>query len=134
MRSPSTAASSMGEDTVNTEDMADTQEVTNTKEETTVQLQKLKEEKPLDFRFHAAFMAYSKAWDENSSEETRTKLNEIISFLKDDDASYEMFYASLGRFRKDQTEYQSRARFKGQRKREWQRSEAKNARNARHKK
>ncbi len=124
----------MEEDTTNTENTLDTQDMAGTQEEITIQIQKLKEEKPLDFRFHAAFMAYSKAWDDNSSQEARTKLNELVSSLKDDDASYEMFYAGLGQFRKDRTEYQSRARFKGQRKMEWRKSEAKSARNARHKK
>jgi len=124
----------MEEDTTNTENAPDAQDMTSTQDETKIQVQKLKEEKPLDFRFHAAFMAYSKAWDDNSSEETRTKLNELVSSLEEDDASYEMFYASLGQFRKDRTEYQSRARFKGQRKMEWRKSEAKSARNARHKK
>jgi len=114
----------MGEDTPSTPDTV------------SPQLQKLDEDKPLDFRFHAAYMAYSKAWDENSSEEARAKLNELISSLKEDDSNYEMFYSSLGQFRKDRTEYQgqSRTRIRVQRKMEWRKSEARNARNARHKK
>ncbi len=124
----------MEEDTTNAGNTTDTQDMPTPQKETTVQVQKLQEEKPFDFKFHAAFMAYSKAWDDSSSEEARMKLNELVSSLEDDDASYEMFYASLGQFRKERSEYQSRARFKGQRKMEWRRSEAKSARNARHKK
>ena len=124
----------MEEDTTDTGNTTDTQDMEVTHEETAVGVQKLGEEKPLDFRLHAAFLAYSKAWDDNSSQEARSKLNELVSSLGDDDASYEMFYAGLGQFRKDRTEYQSRARFKGQRKMEWRKSEAKNARNLRHKK
>jgi hypothetical protein len=121
----------MGEDTQNTPDTSDTPDTPDT---AIAQIQKLNEDKPLDFRFHAAYTAYSKAWDENSSEETRAKLNELISSLKGDDASYEMFYGSLGQFRKDRVEYQSRSRVRVQRKMEWRKSEARNARNARHKK
>ena len=36
---------------------------------------KLMIDKPSDFLFHAAYTAYSKAWDENLSEDARTKLN-----------------------------------------------------------
>ncbi len=98
------------------------------------QVQKISEDRPLDFRYHAAYLAYSKAWDDNSSDEAKVKLNELLSSLKGDDVSYESFYAGLGQFRSERTEFQSRTRIKVQRKKEWRRSEERSARNARHRK
>ena len=42
------------------------------------ELTKLQVDKPEDFKFHVAYMAYSGAWEENTSGATRTKLNELI--------------------------------------------------------
>ncbi|MEM2094822.1 MAG: hypothetical protein QXI32_05945 [Candidatus Bathyarchaeia archaeon] len=92
------------------------------------------EGRPQDFRYHAAYLAYSKAWDENSSDEVKAKLNELLSSLKDDDVSYELFYKGLDQFRGERPEFQSRIRIKVQKKKEWRKSEEKSARNARHKK
>jgi len=94
---------------------------------------KLQMDNPSDFKFHAAYMAYSEAWDENQSENTRTELNELISSLSAEKSSYEEFYANLSQFRKQRTGFR-RERIQGQRKRDWRRSEKRSARNARHKK
>jgi len=96
-------------------------------------LSKLQMDNPLDFRFHAAYMAYSKAWDENQSEATRAELNELISSLSTGKASYEAFYANLNQFRGQQVEFR-RERIQSQRKRDWRQSEKRSARNSRYRK
>ncbi|MCJ7631195.1 hypothetical protein MUP77_02160 [Candidatus Bathyarchaeota archaeon] len=95
-------------------------------------VQKLQLDNLSDFKFHVAYMAYSEAWDENLSEGTRTEINQLISSLSSGKADYNEFYANLSKFRKQQVELH-RERIQGQRKRDWRRSEKKDARNARHK-
>ena len=41
-----------------------------------------------DFRFHCAYLAYSKSWDENDATEAREKLNELIESLSNEKISY----------------------------------------------
>ena len=94
-------------------------------------VQKLQLDNLSDFKFHVAYMAYSKAWDENMSEGSRTEINQFISSLSSGKANYDEFYANLSQFRK-QVEFR-RERIQGQRKRDWRRSEKKESRNARHK-
>ena len=93
---------------------------------------KLQMDKPTDFKFHVAYMAYSETWDENESEDTRNELNELISSLSSGKSSYEDFYANLSQFRKNRVEYR-RELIQSVRKRDWRRSEQKTARDARHK-
>ena len=93
---------------------------------------KLKLDNPSDFRFHVAYMAYSEAWDENSSEDIRSKLNDIISSLSPTEADYEDFYSRISQYRTKQVEYH-RERIQGQRKRDYRLSEKKSARASRHK-
>jgi len=93
---------------------------------------KLDIDKPLDFKFHVAYMAYSEAWEDNRSEDTRGQLNELISSLSSGKSGYEEFYANLSQYRKQQVEFH-RERIQGMRKRDYRRSEAKSAREARHK-
>ena len=94
-------------------------------------ISKLQTDNPSDFKFHAAYMAYSEAWDENRSDSTRAELNELISSLSTGKASYEEFYANLSQFRKQRTEFR-RERIQSQRKRDWRMSEQKKERNARY--
>ncbi len=93
---------------------------------------KLLIDNPSDFKFHAAYRAYSEAWDENLSDEIRTKLNSFISSLGSAEANYEEFYSNLSRFRKQEYDSHLRTRFQSQRKSDWRRSEQKNARNSRY--
>lgn len=93
---------------------------------------KLNLDNPSDFRFHVAYMAYSEAWDENTSEDTRNRLNEIMSTLSATEADYEDFYSKISQFRTKQIEYH-RERIQGQRKRDYRISEKKSARASRHK-
>lgn len=85
-----------------------------------------------DFRFHCAYLAYSKSWDENDTAEAREKLNELIESLSNDKISYPLFYDGLNEFRRD-FDYQKN-RIQTVRKREWRRKEAKRIRVFRHKK
>ena len=95
-------------------------------------ISKLQMDNPSDFKFHAAYLAYSEAWDDNDSEATRAALNELISSLSTGRASYEEFYANLSQFRKQRIEFR-REPIQSQRKRDWRRSEQKSAREARYK-
>jgi hypothetical protein len=87
---------------------------------------------PADFKFHAAYTAYAKAWKDTPSDEDRGKLNALIQALSDDEANYGTFYSELSQFR-GSSGYRSRGRIRGQRKRDWRRKEAKKTRLARHK-
>lgn len=86
-----------------------------------------------DFSFHAAYVAYSKAWNE-SSNEVRIELNRIMLALAENKEDYSNFYQEIGKFRDNSAEYSSRRRgFKRVRKRAWRKSEAKKNRLSRHK-
>ena len=96
-------------------------------------VKKLEVDRPSDFKYHAAYVAYSKTWDENISDEARSKLNDIMKSLSDD--NYSQFYAALSQFRTDANSgFGGRERFRSQSKRAWKRSQAKAARISRHKK
>ncbi len=93
---------------------------------------KLMIDKPSKFRFHAAYLAYSKTWDKSTSQEAKTKLNEIMLSLFNREINYSSFYKRLDQFRKHSSKYYARKRIKTQRKREWRKRQARDARNARH--
>lgn len=92
-------------------------------------------DKPSDFKFHAAYLLYSQAWDNASSEEDRNELNEIITSLSKDEIDYQDFYEKMRRHRAHEV-YRAggRTRIETQRKRDWRRKEAKNLRNKRYRK
>ena len=95
---------------------------------------KLEIDRPQDFKFHIAYDVYSRAWDENASAPVRLKLNELISSLSNDQDGYSSFYAQIQGYRKGLTQSRSgRTRIETQRKRDWQRSDARDKRNRRHK-
>ncbi|NIU38898.1 hypothetical protein GWN65_02680 [Candidatus Bathyarchaeota archaeon] len=91
-------------------------------------------DRPSDFRFHAAYIAYSETWDKTDSPEIKTKLNDIISSLSNDKISYSKFYRDLGQYRDQGSKYYARRRVETQRKRDWRKRRAKDLRNARHRK
>jgi len=101
-------------------------------------VQKLLMDKPSDFKFHAAYLLYSEAWDNTSSEEDRNELNEIIMSLSKGEIDYQDFYEKINRHRTRFSHggYRAggRTRIETQRKRDWRRKEAKNLRNKRYKK
>jgi len=97
---------------------------------------KLSIDNPSDFKFHAAYIVYSQAWDKTSSPEVKTKLNEIISALSKSEIDYQSFYEKINQYRFDFNPQQyggGRMFIETQRKKDWRRMQEKNARNARHK-
>jgi len=96
---------------------------------------KLMIDRPSDFKFHAAYLAYSLAWDKTALQETKTKLNEIISSLSNEEIDYSTFYERMGQYRERGSDYYAKRRglIQTQRKRDWRKREAKDIRNARHK-
>ncbi len=60
----------------------------STTEET---ISKLLIDRPSDFRFHAAYMIYSSAWDKAASQEDKKKLNGMVEALSKDEIDYDRF-------------------------------------------
>jgi len=95
---------------------------------------KLMIDRPSDFRFHAAYLAYCETWDKTTSEEEKMKLNEITLSLSEGKISYSNFYERLDQFRRPGSKHYaySRERIETQRKRDWRKKQTKKMRNARH--
>ena len=87
-----------------------------------------------DFKFSAAYLAYTKAWVENAGEQIRLELNKSMVSLIENKGDYSTFYYEVNKYGKDgENEYSSRQRIKGQKKRAWRKNEAKRKRISRHK-
>jgi hypothetical protein len=95
---------------------------------------KLMIDRQSDFRFHAAYLAYSETWDKIISQETKTELNEIMSSLSKEELSYSTFYTRLDEYRRKGSKHYAfpRQRIESQRKRDWRKRQTKNMRNSRH--
>lgn len=108
----------------------ETSEETQTEEAT-----KLSIDKPSDFKFHAAYLAYSKTWDKIGSSRTRNELNDILESLVKDEMSYSDFYRTLDDYRRQGSRHYefSRDRIETQRKRDWRQKQTRSQRNQRHK-
>ncbi|MFQ5836434.1 MAG: hypothetical protein ACE5HG_01120 [Candidatus Bathyarchaeia archaeon] len=102
------------------------------KRQSNEEVAKLMIDRPSDFRFHAAYLAYSETWDKTASQEVKTKLNEIMLSLSNKKISYSNFYKRLGQYREHSSKYYIRKRIETQRKRQWRKRQARDARNARH--
>jgi len=93
-------------------------------------------DRPSDFRFHAAFLTYSDAWDKASSNEVKLKLNEIMTALSENKIDYETFYREISQYRMEfNPEHFSggtRTYIETQRKKDWRRREEREGRNKRH--
>jgi len=93
-------------------------------------------DKPLDFRFHAAYLTYSDAWEKVRSPEVKLKLNEILEALSAEKIDYETFYRQISQYRVEfNPEHFSggtRTYIETQRKRDWRRREEREGRNKRH--
>lgn len=104
---------------------------------TNVAVSKLLIDNPSDFKFHAAYMTYSQAWDKTSSSEVKITLNEIITALSKSEIDYQSFYEKVSQYRAEfNPEHYSgggRAFIETQRKKDWRRMQDRDARNARHK-
>jgi len=87
-----------------------------------------------DFKFIAAYQAYTKSFDNTKDDEQRKTLNETISKLYENKISYPQFYGEVNRFIEGAErggEFR-RARIEGQRKRDYQRDERKKDRSSRY--
>lgn len=92
-------------------------------------------EKVADFKFKAAYEAYSSLFDEADDKEERMMLNSTISHLFDEEISYPRFYGEINRFREGAGGGRrfGRVRVKGQRKWAYRRDQQEKNRNKRHK-
>jgi len=106
------------------------------KSEKPVPTEKLLIDSSSNFQFHAAYVAYSDAFDKASSNENKKKLNESILALQKGEIDFQEFYRSISQFRPEEGFQQSygRAFIKTQRKRDWRRQTQKHERIERHKK
>jgi len=112
-------------------------EETNTQSEEpqTEEVTKLLVDKPSDFKFHAAYLAYSETWDKIDSADIRTELNNLIEALSKEEIVYSSFYKTLDEYRRHGSRHYefSRQRIETQRKRDWRQKRNKQERNSRHK-
>jgi hypothetical protein len=108
---------------------------TQTEETQTDKATKLLIDDPSDFKFHAAYLAYSKTWDKIRSPDTRTELNGILKSLSKEEMSYSNFYKTLDEYRRHGSKHYefSRQRIETQRKRDWRQKRNRQERNSRHK-
>lgn len=107
---------------------------TPTEEAQVEEITKLLIDNPSDFKFHAAYMAYSKTWDKLTSPQTRNELNDILVSLSNDEMSYSNFYRTLDEYRRQGSKHYefSRERIETQRKRDWRQKQTRSQRNQRH--
>ncbi len=108
--------------------------------EETQEATKLLIDKPTDFKFHAAYIAYSEIWDKITSANLKNELNGILKSLSNEEMSYSNFYHALDDYRRndnrrDSRHYEfSRDRIETQRKRDWRHQQNKQERNSRYRK
>jgi hypothetical protein len=94
---------------------------------------KLEIDRPNDFKFHLAYEVYSKAWDHNTSDDARTRLNDLISTLANNQDGFTDFYSQVQQYRDGAGGYASgRMRIETSRKRSWQREQNREGRDRRH--
>jgi len=94
---------------------------------------KLEIDRPNDFKFHLAYEVYSKAWDHNTSDEARSKLNELITNLSGNQDGFTDFYSQVQQYRNGTGGFASgRMRIETSRKRSWQREQNRAGRDRRH--
>ncbi|MCW4015573.1 MAG: hypothetical protein NWF06_04315 [Candidatus Bathyarchaeota archaeon] len=112
-----------------------TEETQQPEETQTEEITKLPNNKPSDFKFQAAYLAYSKTWDTLDTSETRAEVNDILVALSNDEMSYSSFYQELDDYRNRGSKHYefSRERIETQRKRDWRQKQTRSQRNQRHK-
>jgi hypothetical protein len=108
---------------------------TQSEEPQTEEVTKLFIDKPSDFKFHAAYLAYSETWDKINSADTRTELNNLMKALSKEEMGYSSFYKTLDEYRRHGSKHYefSRQRIETQRKRDWRKKRNRQERNSRHK-
>jgi len=118
-----------------TEPTEQTEQTEPTEQAETEPVEKQMIDRPSDFRFHAAYMVYSDAWDRTQSSDDKLKLNEAITMLSEDKIDCETFYREISQYRGHTGPDQfsgGRAFIETQRKRDWRRREQRDERNKRH--
>ncbi len=105
-----------------------------TKPPTEEKVEKLLIDKPSDFKFHAAYMAYSDAWNKLASSETKTELNDVLKALSKEEISYASFYRTIDEYRRHGSKHYEypREKIETQRKRDWRQKQTRSQRNSRH--
>ena len=113
-----------------------TEETQQTEKTKTEEIAKLSIDNPSDFKFHAAYLAYSKMWEKLGSPEAKSGLNNILVSLSKDEMSYSNFYRELDNYRNRGSKHYefSRDRIETQRKRDWRKKQNKQERNSRYRK
>jgi hypothetical protein len=108
---------------------------TQSEEPQTEEVTKLLIDDPSDFKFHAAYLAYSETWDKINSADTRTELNNLMKSLSTKEIGYSNFYKTLDEYRRRGSKHYefSRQRIETQRKRDWRKKRNRQERNSRHK-
>ena len=89
-----------------------------------------------DFQFHAAYIAYSEAYDKIEDSESKKELNENLLALQQSQIDYSTFYQKISQYRSF-TGFggdMSRTFIKTQKKKDWRRQTQKQERNKRHRK
>ena len=106
-----------------------------TKPPTEEKVEKLLIDKPSDFKFHAAYMAYSDTWDKLASPETKSELNDVLKSLSKEEISYSNFYRTIDEYRRHGSKHYEfpREKIETQRKRDWRQKQTRSQRNSRHK-
>jgi len=107
----------------------------STEEPQIEEVTKLLIDDPSDFKFHAAYLAYSETWDKMTSPDTRNELNNILTSLSKEEMSYSSFYTTLDEYRRRGSRHYefSRERIETQRKRDWRKKQNRQERNSRYK-
>jgi hypothetical protein len=118
-----------------TEETKPETEETKTIETQTEEPTKLLIDKPSDFKFHAAYLAYSETWDKIPGPDIKAELNGILVALSKDEMSYSSFYKALDDYRRHGSKHYefSREKIETQRKRDWRQKQTRSQRNQRHK-
>ena len=118
-----------------TEETNTNDEEAQIEETQTEQVTKLLIDKPSDFKFHAAYIAYSETWDKITESHIRTELNNILETLSKNEMDYSEFYRELDDYRRHGSKHFefSRERIDTQRKRDWRQKQTRSQRNQRHK-
>lgn len=95
---------------------------------------KLLIDRPSDFKFHAAYLAYSETWDRATSQKAKKELNEIMLSLSKEETTYSGFYRRLDDYRRPGSRHYAyrRKRIETQRKKQWRKRRARHMRNERH--
>lgn len=98
--------------------------------------EKLLIDDPSDFQFHAAYLAYSQAYDKTAGNDGKKLLNENICSLQQKQIDYPTFYRNISQYRGPEanTYVQGRRFIATQKKQEWRRKTQKQERIKRHKK